>query len=53
MPQMAPLSWILLYIIFSLTLILFSSINFFNYNPSCFKDTSLKSISIKALNWKW
>nr|YP_011016963.1 ATP synthase subunit 8 [Aegus fukiensis]AFQ62178.1 ATP synthase F0 subunit 8 [Cheironitis sp. MJTNT-2012]WQB61565.1 ATP synthase subunit 8 [Aegus fukiensis] len=51
MPQMAPLSWLMLMLTFVLIMMIFNSTNFFNsnYNPqisSFFKKTSLT-------NWKW
>nr|YP_009711015.1 ATP synthase F0 subunit 8 [Acosmetura nigrogeniculata]QGI24228.1 ATP synthase F0 subunit 8 [Acosmetura nigrogeniculata] len=54
MPQMAPMSWLFLFTMFSSALILFSIINYFFtiYQPfsSSYKENSLPQIS---LNWKW
>nr|YP_008080891.1 ATP synthase F0 subunit 8 [Tarragoilus diuturnus]AFW98784.1 ATP synthase F0 subunit 8 [Tarragoilus diuturnus] len=52
MPQMAPLSWLSLFIMFSVTLILFSTTAYFlitRYPP----DTQMNKISTIPLNWKW
>nr|AYQ19029.1 ATP synthase F0 subunit 8 [Amarygmini sp. ACP-2013] len=51
MPQMSPLSWLTLMIMFSLILIMFNIMNFysFNYNIQQTK-TSLKT---PKTNWKW
>nr|AIW06200.1 ATP synthase F0 subunit 8 [Ameletus sp. 1 MT-2014] len=52
MPQMAPLSWLFLFSLFSLTLILFSLMNYFlpvAQAPS--KTTS--SFGLTPLSWKW
>nr|YP_004934834.1 ATP synthase F0 subunit 8 [Trichocera bimacula]AET13098.1 ATP synthase F0 subunit 8 [Trichocera bimacula] len=54
MPQMAPLSWLILFIIFSITLILFNVMNYFMYIPSYLKSESeQKNIKSNSLNWKW
>nr|UJG45426.1 ATP synthase F0 subunit 8 [Agrypnia pagetana] len=51
MPQMMPLNWLSLFIMFILFFILFSILNFFIYNPnlSNFKI----NIQQKKFNWKW
>nr|YP_010462908.1 ATP synthase F0 subunit 8 [Epeorus gibbus]UUJ36761.1 ATP synthase F0 subunit 8 [Epeorus gibbus] len=52
MPQMAPLSWLLLFLVFSSTLILFNIVNYFLATP----PTPLHSSSLyqtHAFNWKW
>nr|QHD47901.1 ATP synthase F0 subunit 8 [Niponiella limbatella] len=53
MPQMAPISWLALFIIFSLTLLLFNSLNYYAFFPCspAIKDT--QKISSSSLNWKW
>nr|YP_009826129.1 ATP synthase F0 subunit 8 [Shoveliteratura triangula]QIV68420.1 ATP synthase F0 subunit 8 [Shoveliteratura triangula] len=53
MPQMAPMSWLFLFSFFSITLILFTIINYFFtiYQPISLKEEiSTPKIS---LNWKW
>nr|URX53645.1 ATP synthase F0 subunit 8 [Kalotermitidae sp. 4 AB-2022a] len=52
MPQMMPLSWLTLFIMFSATLILFNSTNFYT---SIMKTsiTQKKTLTTKKLNWKW
>nr|YP_009171490.1 ATP synthase F0 subunit 8 [Cyphoderris monstrosa]AJW76320.1 ATP synthase F0 subunit 8 [Cyphoderris monstrosa] len=52
MPQMAPISWLTLFIIFSTTLILFSLSNYFLISPQSPKSLHLK-IQSNSLNWKW
>nr|ALO76268.1 ATP synthase F0 subunit 8 [Leucocelis sp. LEU01] len=51
MPQMAPLSWLTLFIIFCITFILFNVLNYY-----CFlypvKTTLPKKTTLK-INWKW
>nr|YP_010443326.1 ATP synthase F0 subunit 8 [Coenochilus striatus]UTE83854.1 ATP synthase F0 subunit 8 [Coenochilus striatus] len=51
MPQMSPLSWLLMFIIFSITFILFNVLNYY-----CFLypvKTSSQKKTIKKINWKW
>nr|AML25571.1 ATP synthase F0 subunit 8 [Anobiinae sp. BMNH 1274383] len=51
MPQMAPLSWLILFLIFTITFLVFNTINYTitKYSP---KIMSLKSVYTK-INWKW
>nr|AOY39503.1 ATP synthase F0 subunit 8 [Scolytinae sp. BMNH 1039990] len=51
MPQMSPLSWTLLYIIFSALLMTTMVINYYTFLYKPFKQT-LKN-NIKNINWKW
>nr|QLY90230.1 ATP synthase F0 subunit 8 [Dicranomyia modesta] len=54
MPQMAPLSWLTLFIIFSITLIIFNTLNYFSYTPNKSSNSSKsKNVSSHLLNWKW
>nr|YP_010248585.1 ATP synthase F0 subunit 8 [Trachys variolaris]QTK22439.1 ATP synthase F0 subunit 8 [Trachys variolaris] len=52
MPQMAPLSWLMLFITFSLTLIIFTIINYYStrYQPS---KPSMMNKQMNIVNWKW
>nr|YP_010043663.1 ATP synthase F0 subunit 8 [Tinda javana]QPD06984.1 ATP synthase F0 subunit 8 [Tinda javana] len=53
MPQMAPINWLMLFIIFSVTFIMFNVMNyycFFNKIPQSSKSEKKTSSS---LNWKW
>uniref|UniRef100_A0A6B9MKN8 ATP synthase complex subunit 8 n=1 Tax=Trogoderma variabile TaxID=888089 RepID=A0A6B9MKN8_9COLE len=51
MPQMAPMNWLSLFIVFSITLMIMNSMNFFS-NLNTPKSTLIKKINIKT-NWKW
>nr|UPY81529.1 ATP synthase F0 subunit 8 [Exhyalanthrax sp.] len=53
MPQMAPISWLLLFIMFTMALILFCMMNYFNYLPTSPKSTSTEKIKTNQMNWKW
>nr|YP_010519676.1 ATP synthase F0 subunit 8 [Furcilarnaca armata]UXP34230.1 ATP synthase F0 subunit 8 [Furcilarnaca armata]UXP34268.1 ATP synthase F0 subunit 8 [Furcilarnaca armata]UYA97107.1 ATP synthase F0 subunit 8 [Furcilarnaca armata] len=53
MPQMAPISWLTLFFIFSTTLVFFALLNFYLFNspPSCL--TTPPTTAKFTLNWKW
>nr|YP_010263938.1 ATP synthase F0 subunit 8 [Halobates peronis]UIG88244.1 ATP synthase F0 subunit 8 [Halobates peronis] len=51
MPQMAPLSWLSLMIMFILMMIMINSLTYFNKNYNIQKKT--KEMKIKKINWKW
>nr|YP_010454759.1 ATP synthase F0 subunit 8 [Paegniodes cupulatus]QZZ23948.1 ATP synthase F0 subunit 8 [Paegniodes cupulatus] len=53
MPQMAPLSWLTLFIVFSGTLILFNLVNYFLYTPSAPDSSSASTFKAPPFNWKW
>nr|QNJ59911.1 ATP synthase F0 subunit 8 [Arphia xanthoptera] len=52
MPQMSPMMWFSLFILFSITMIVFNQMNFFSYKPNIIKSNS-KMIKKKNMNWKW
>nr|YP_002117909.1 ATP synthase F0 subunit 8 [Oedaleus asiaticus]ACA28983.1 ATP synthase F0 subunit 8 [Oedaleus asiaticus] len=52
MPQMSPMMWFSLFIMFSVTLILFNQLNFFSYKPTKIMKMTKKS-SKKNINWMW
>nr|WGO57499.1 ATP synthase F0 subunit 8 [Perisphaerus sp. 2 ZQW-2023b] len=51
MPQMMPLSWLTLYMLFIITMLMFSITNYFLYinKPKNYK----KNMITKKINWKW
>nr|APU93538.1 ATP synthase F0 subunit 8 [Sphaerotermes sp. A TB-2017] len=52
MPQMMPMEWTMLYILFLATFLMFNIMNYFTQSPN--KQTKAKyTISIKKMNWKW
>nr|QZZ23831.1 ATP synthase F0 subunit 8 [Afronurus sp. 'drepanophyllus'] len=52
MPQMAPLSWLTLFIVFSLTLILFGIVNYFLISPNA-PDSTSSQFKTQPFDWKW
>nr|YP_009968780.1 ATP synthase F0 subunit 8 [Argyra pingwuensis]QNC71305.1 ATP synthase F0 subunit 8 [Argyra pingwuensis] len=53
MPQMAPINWLILYILFSFTFMLFCVLNFYSFYTSSYKTCNLKKNVSSPLNWKW
>nr|YP_010401673.1 ATP synthase F0 subunit 8 [Symphoromyia crassicornis]UQU69096.1 ATP synthase F0 subunit 8 [Symphoromyia crassicornis] len=53
MPQMAPISWLILFIIFSMSFILFNMMNYFSFLPPSPKSSDSMKVSSKSMNWKW
>nr|YP_010305210.1 ATP synthase F0 subunit 8 [Philonthus spinipes]ULT46827.1 ATP synthase F0 subunit 8 [Philonthus spinipes] len=51
MPQMAPMNWLILFIIFTLTFLIFNTINYFSFKYQM-KPSSISKKSSK-INWKW
>nr|URH16447.1 ATP synthase F0 subunit 8 [Kalotermitidae sp. A SH-2022a] len=52
MPQMMPMSWLTLFIMFSATLLLFASTNYYTSIPKS-KHTKKTPITKKMMSWKW
>nr|YP_010261336.1 ATP synthase F0 subunit 8 [Libellula quadrimaculata]UIB40243.1 ATP synthase F0 subunit 8 [Libellula quadrimaculata] len=53
MPQMAPMSWILLFLFFSFMLLMINMLNYYLFNPSFKISKESKNMVIKNNNWKW
>nr|YP_010254866.1 ATP synthase F0 subunit 8 [Amphinemura claviloba]QUA05812.1 ATP synthase F0 subunit 8 [Amphinemura claviloba] len=52
MPQMAPISWLTLFIAFSLILLIFNFVNYYSFLPKS-PEITQKTISSNSMNWKW
>nr|UXD79080.1 ATP synthase F0 subunit 8 [Stolotermes victoriensis] len=52
MPQMMPLSWLTLMLMFSVSLMLFNTMNYFSFSPNA-QQMSTKTMLTKKMNWKW
>nr|YP_009694039.1 ATP synthase F0 subunit 8 [Amphinemura yao]QEI04318.1 ATP synthase F0 subunit 8 [Amphinemura yao]WNS59296.1 ATP synthase F0 subunit 8 [Amphinemura chui] len=52
MPQMAPISWLTLFIAFSLILLIFNFVNYYSFLPKS-PEITQKTISSNPMNWKW
>nr|YP_010614731.1 ATP synthase F0 subunit 8 [Dexia fulvifera]WAS35306.1 ATP synthase F0 subunit 8 [Dexia fulvifera] len=53
MPQMSPINWLTLFIIFSLTFIMFNMMNYYIYTPILPKINSMNFKNKLSMNWKW
>uniref|UniRef100_UPI0030FEC9A1 ATP synthase F0 subunit 8 n=1 Tax=Neopanorpa quadristigma TaxID=2521360 RepID=UPI0030FEC9A1 len=53
MPQMAPINWLSLFIMFSIILLLFNVMNYYSFSPNVPNISDTNKISFKPLNWKW
>nr|APX39982.1 ATP synthase F0 subunit 8 [Cryptocephalus cynarae] len=51
MPQMAPLNWLTLFLMFSIHVMVFSSINYFFFMKTPNETFTKKSKSLN--NWSW
>nr|YP_003331344.1 ATP synthase F0 subunit 8 [Acmaeodera sp. NCS-2009]ACM45040.1 ATP synthase F0 subunit 8 [Acmaeodera sp. NCS-2009] len=52
MPQMAPLNWFILFIIFTIALIVLSLLNYYQNTPKTIEIKPTISSTYK-INWKW
>nr|YP_054486.1 ATP synthase F0 subunit 8 [Periplaneta fuliginosa]BAD32632.1 ATPase subunit 8 [Periplaneta fuliginosa] len=52
MPQMMPLSWLMLFMFFSIMFMMFNFMNYFSYIPMKMLMEK-KMINIKIMSWKW
>nr|YP_010240539.1 ATP synthase F0 subunit 8 [Nothybus sumatranus]QQV73781.1 ATP synthase F0 subunit 8 [Syneches medoganus]QTF87880.1 ATP synthase F0 subunit 8 [Nothybus sumatranus] len=52
MPQMSPINWLFLFMVFSLIFIMFNIMNFYAFLPPSPKSSQTKK-SVKPLIWKW
>nr|YP_010132045.1 ATP synthase F0 subunit 8 [Hamaxiella brunnescens]QQD89779.1 ATP synthase F0 subunit 8 [Hamaxiella brunnescens] len=53
MPQMAPINWLSLFIMFSIIFMIFNMMNFYMFNLTMPKSNLIKKIKMNSLNWKW
>nr|YP_009316751.1 ATP synthase F0 subunit 8 [Anax imperator]AOW43645.1 ATP synthase F0 subunit 8 [Anax imperator]QOQ35059.1 ATP synthase F0 subunit 8 [Anax parthenope] len=53
MPQMAPMSWLLLFLFFTIMLIMINILNYYLFTPKIAYKSAEETISVKTNNWKW
>nr|YP_010031466.1 ATP synthase F0 subunit 8 [Acroneuria carolinensis]QOV02868.1 ATP synthase F0 subunit 8 [Acroneuria carolinensis] len=53
MPQMAPISWLALFLIFSGTLLVFNFMNYFSFLPQSPSSDQGLRIAQTPMHWKW
>nr|QGU85620.1 ATP synthase F0 subunit 8 [Paracercion v-nigrum] len=53
MPQMAPMSWLMLFMFFTVSLIVMATMNYYLFIPKMEKMEKEHSDSSKMMIWKW
>nr|YP_009515638.1 ATP synthase F0 subunit 8 [Nannophya pygmaea]ATL58826.1 ATP synthase F0 subunit 8 [Nannophya pygmaea] len=53
MPQMAPMSWVTLFLFFSFMLLMINMMNYYSFTPKFKLSDSKKTITKKINNWMW
>nr|YP_010239063.1 ATP synthase F0 subunit 8 [Phrosinella nasuta]QTF74297.1 ATP synthase F0 subunit 8 [Phrosinella nasuta] len=54
MPQMAPINWLSLFIVFSIAFMIFNMMNYYLFTPPMPKSSIKYNICVKnSMNWKW
>nr|AYM84989.1 ATP synthase F0 subunit 8 [Eucoptacra sp. OR509] len=53
MPQMSPIMWFSLFIMFSLIFILFNQVNFYSFKQKIMIEGTKKMMKYENLIWKW
>nr|QHZ87493.1 ATP synthase F0 subunit 8 [Agriocnemis femina] len=53
MPQMAPMNWVMLFMFFTMSLIMVMAMNYFMNVPKIEKMESSSYMSNPKMNWKW
>nr|YP_004123628.1 ATP synthase F0 subunit 8 [Acrida cinerea]ADB43142.1 ATP synthase F0 subunit 8 [Acrida cinerea]APD14833.1 ATP synthase F0 subunit 8 [Acrida cinerea] len=53
MPQMSPIMWFSLFIMFSIVMIMFNQMNFFCYKPKTITNNKEMKTKSNKLMWKW
>nr|QEL51265.1 ATP synthase F0 subunit 8 [Philonthus decorus] len=51
MPQMAPMNWLTLFILFTIIFLMFNVMNYFSFKYPVKKFTTKKKTN--KINWKW
>nr|UOU84944.1 ATP synthase F0 subunit 8 [Platypalpus candicans] len=52
MPQMSPLNWLMLFIMFTIIFIMFCMLNYYSFLQQSHYQ-SQKTINKSSMNWKW
>nr|QNE85880.1 ATP synthase F0 subunit 8 [Ophiogomphus cecilia] len=53
MPQMAPMSWLLLFLFFTISMILFNMMNYYLYTPKIQSNVMNDIKKTESKSWKW
>nr|ABB81907.1 ATP synthase F0 subunit 8 [Timema californicum] len=53
MPQMAPISWILMFTFFIMNLMMFTTLNYCSFNVNFISNVNKTNMMKSMYNWKW
>nr|YP_010713134.1 ATP synthase F0 subunit 8 [Cadrema minor]WDA94013.1 ATP synthase F0 subunit 8 [Cadrema minor] len=53
MPQMAPINWLFLFLLFSMIFLLFNVMNYYSIIPKTPDSKKTSELKTNSLNWKW
>nr|YP_010713121.1 ATP synthase F0 subunit 8 [Rhodesiella elegantula]WDA93987.1 ATP synthase F0 subunit 8 [Rhodesiella elegantula] len=53
MPQMAPINWLFLFIMFTVIFLLFNMMNYYSILPTSPKSDKKNEFKSNSFNWKW
>nr|YP_010041759.1 ATP synthase F0 subunit 8 [Ceriagrion fallax]QPB15098.1 ATP synthase F0 subunit 8 [Ceriagrion fallax] len=53
MPQMAPMSWMMLFMFFTMVFIIIMTMNYYIYIPKMEKSEEESNYLTKTMSWKW
>nr|YP_009243283.1 ATP synthase F0 subunit 8 [Gasterophilus intestinalis]AMR35663.1 ATP synthase F0 subunit 8 [Gasterophilus intestinalis]AMR35675.1 ATP synthase F0 subunit 8 [Gasterophilus intestinalis] len=53
MPQMAPISWLMMMVIFSLSFIVFNMMNYYSFYPPMPESKGPQKLKTSPFMWKW
>nr|YP_009745452.1 ATP synthase F0 subunit 8 [Epophthalmia elegans]QIH29898.1 ATP synthase F0 subunit 8 [Epophthalmia elegans] len=53
MPQMAPMSWSMLFMFFTCMLMIIATMNFFLFKPTIKEKSQTMKMTKTSKNWKW
>nr|AAO34288.1 ATP synthase F0 subunit 8 [Megalagrion nesiotes]AAO34291.1 ATP synthase F0 subunit 8 [Megalagrion nesiotes] len=52
MPQMAPMSWLMLFMFFTASLLIIITINYYLYIPKMESEGQMEEYKMKTMDWK-
>nr|YP_009995379.1 ATP synthase F0 subunit 8 [Ochthebius hasegawai]QNP09795.1 ATP synthase F0 subunit 8 [Ochthebius hasegawai] len=53
MPQMAPMNWMMLFLMFTIIFLVFNSLNYFSFKYMNKNTNNKFNLKKNFLNWKW
>nr|QLY90048.1 ATP synthase F0 subunit 8 [Nemotelus notatus] len=53
MPQMAPINWLFLFIMFSVVFFMFNVLNYYCFYNKMPQSKTISAKTTNSMNWKW